>query len=678
MNELPKTYKRKVPNRFITGPHNKVCGFLRGIYSANGSICNNRITLKGSSKQIIEDVQLMLSSIGIKSYYTVNQPKKVKFKNGEYWCKQSYDLNISTDRNKFIELIGFIQQYKNDKIKIVRSQREKTTYEITEVDFIRTEETFDIEVDNKSHTYWTQGCNVSNCSEQVMPPNASCLLGNLNLTQFINEDHDHWDYKKLEKYIPIAVRFMDNVNDVTNYPLSEQKKEAQRKRRIGLGVTGYGSALMMMKIKYGSKKALVMTAELMEFKANAEYQASVLLAKEKGHFSAFNKDKYLKSKFVQQLSDETRSLIAKHGIRNSHLSSLQPNGNSSVYSNLISGGLEPLFNLGYYRTVIVHHFPENLCVPTVDWINKTYSVAPDSDNQWNWTKEGDEDILIATLNDITYKFDRNRGLTKEILVEDYAVTWLKKNNLWTEKDVVWKTCTTDLKTSDHLNTMKIFAKWVDASISKTINYSNDYPYDDFKNVYMEAWKAGIKGFTTYRAGTMTNVLSTESTKKVIEKRPKELECDVHHLSVQGKPYFVLVGKKDGKAHEVFAGLNGDINTKTTKGKIIRVKKNRYKAILEDGEELCPVNFMNDDAEDALTRLTSTALQAGCDIQTLVQRLERTTGSMTTFTKAIARSLKKYIPDGSKEEGTCPKCGEISLIRTEGCVQCQMCSWTQCI
>jgi hypothetical protein len=164
-NELPHTYLRQVPERYLYGDRKTVLSFLRGVYSANGSVISNRITLKSTSLRVIEDVQTMLSSVGISSYYTINKKTKIQFSNGEYECKQSYDLNITKDRMRFAKLIGFIQPYKNDKIHDVNRIRQKETFDIVSVELISEEETFDIEVDNNSHTYWTQNCNVSNCIE---------------------------------------------------------------------------------------------------------------------------------------------------------------------------------------------------------------------------------------------------------------------------------------------------------------------------------------------------------------------------------------------------------------------------------------------------------------------------------------------------------------------------------
>lgn len=164
-SELPKTFLRKIPDRFIYSDNSTKCSFLRGLYSANGSVVNNRITLKSTSFDVIKDVQLMLSSLGIKSYYTENKGKTVDFKNGIYQCKDSYDLNISVDRTKFVELIGFIQDYKNKKINNVKEVKGLSTYNIISINKISNEETFDMTVDNDSHTYWSCGFNTSNCVE---------------------------------------------------------------------------------------------------------------------------------------------------------------------------------------------------------------------------------------------------------------------------------------------------------------------------------------------------------------------------------------------------------------------------------------------------------------------------------------------------------------------------------
>ena len=165
VEELVSMESRKVPERYVKGTNSEVASFLRGLYSANGSVVSNRITYKTVCKELRDQIQVMLSSLGIRSYFTTNKAKEVEFSNGLYTCKESYDINISTDRGKFVNLIGFLQKYKNEKIDVFIEGRAKTNFPINVVEYKSTEEVFDITVENASHTYWTGGVNVSNCGE---------------------------------------------------------------------------------------------------------------------------------------------------------------------------------------------------------------------------------------------------------------------------------------------------------------------------------------------------------------------------------------------------------------------------------------------------------------------------------------------------------------------------------
>jgi hypothetical protein len=231
--ELGKTFTRTVPDRFFYGEKNKVCSFLRGLYSANGSLCDTRVTLKTSSPALRERVQIMLSSLGIKSYFTTNKEKNVKFSNGDYLCKESYDINITGDKDKFYKLIGFIQKYKTEKLEALLGRPKpyksaKITFDIKSVEFISEEEVFDITVDNDSHTYWTGGVNVSNCGEiSLTTVGGFCVIA--DIVPFHADTLD-----EAEEVFRVATRALIRVNLMD----SIYNKEVKRTNRIGVGITG--------------------------------------------------------------------------------------------------------------------------------------------------------------------------------------------------------------------------------------------------------------------------------------------------------------------------------------------------------------------------------------------------------------------------------------------------------
>lgn len=545
-------------------------------------------------------------------------------------------------------------------------------------------------VNRNNNLNYIEKINASNpCGEQMLPSNGGvCLLGSINLTQFINKEKTGFDLEKISKYVPIAVRLMDNVNDISSVPLPIQKEMMQKKRRIGLGVLGYGSALMELRMAYGSPEALRITEELEDHIANAAYQASALLAKEKGSFEFFDKEHYLKkSLFVQKLSDETKSMIKKYGLRNSHLLSIQPTGNTSIMANNVSGGLEPVFMPEYIRTSIVPVPPEGMLSPVVDWTGT--KILNENKNGWKWVKEGDENLLSTVFEDTIFKFDKNRGLLKETHIADYGVLKLKEMGLWDAKAPYAKT-TTELSVEDHIETMKIFAKYVDSAISKTVNIPNDYPFEKFKDVYLQAFDAGIKGITTYRAGTMTTVLSasTPSSKEsekdvsgIVEnhapRRPLELPCQAHKVTSNGEKYVFLVGLMEGKPYEIFSfkeevcpfpeSFNAGILKKDKmSGYQLAVGKWSINGVVELGRE---------DNKEALTRMVSMSLRHGVPVQFLVDQLSKTNDDITSYSKAMGRVLKKYVSDASGVK--CQSCGSTNVSIQEGCFVCRDCGGSKC-
>jgi len=570
-----------------------------------------------------------------------------------------------------------------------------------------------IDTINRFNNLWyNEYISASNpCGEQLLPIGGVCLLGSLNLTQFINKDRTDWDYDKLRYVIPISVRFMDNVNDLTYVPLPEQIDNLKKKRRIGLGIMGYGSALLMMKKRYGSQETLELTNKLIEFIANITYQSSALLSNEKGSFELYDEEKYLQSKFIENLSDETKKLIKKYGMRNSHLLSIQPTGNSSIFANVVSGGLEPVFLFEYIRTVIQSYPPDGLILPkNIDFSNKSFEN--DKINQdWKWIKEGDENMLKTTFSNVVYKIDKSRGLLKESLVVDYGVKYLKDLNEWDENSD-YAVNISNLKIDEHINTMKVFSKFIDSAMSKTINIKNDYSYDDFKNVYMELFKSGtIKGGTTYRAGTMATVLKEKNDLiedhnlednqihglTSIPKRQKILDCDVISFINKGEKWIGFVGldpKIPNYPYEIFTGSaeyflvpsyveKGQIKKEKIKDKdgnlvsrydFIYTDRDGYNVTMQGLNRAFNREFWN------IGKIVSALFRHHIHLPSvlkIIDNLKLDGDTMGTWKKGVIRIIKRYIIEDKSTNENCPSCGGNNLIRKEGCISCGDCLWSKC-
>lgn len=320
------------------------------------------------------------------------------------------------------------------------------------------------------------------CGEQPLPPYGACLLGSINLPTLIENaftKNAGLDQIKLKKLVATAVRMMDNVVDVSNFPLPQQQAEAKAKRRIGLGITGLADALIMRGLVYGSPEAVKFTDLVTKLVAVAAYEASVELAKEKGPFPLFNADDFLKpGTAASNLPEATKARIRKHGIRNSHLTSIAPTGTISLYAGNVSSGIEPVFALSYDRKVL----------------------QPDGSR----TVETVEDYALWA-----YKKLWLSGVDAK--TEEPNVAWEWSDDLLPPAFVTAQT----LSPMDHVVMQAAAQKWVDSSISKTINCPEDISYEDFKAVYLAAYESGCKGCTTYRPNDVTGSILS------VTEKPKE-------------------------------------------------------------------------------------------------------------------------------------------------------------
>lgn len=315
------------------------------------------------------------------------------------------------------------------------------------------------------------------CGEQPLPPYACCDLGSTNLTKFVRNPFTkqaYFDWEGYEASVRRSVRMLDNVLDASAWPLEQQHQEAMNKRRIGLGFLGIGDAIIMLGLHYEKEDGVEFARQIAETMRNTAYDASVDLAIEKGAFPLFDKTKYLQGKFISRLPKKIKDRIRKHGIRNSHLLSIAPTGTITLaFADNASNGIEPPFSWVYTRKKRM-----------ADGTTQEFEVA---DHAWRLYRSLGHDVNNLPANFVS---------------------------------------ALDMSVEAHVNVMKAVQPYICTAISKTVNIPADYPYEDFKSLYMYAWKSGLKGLATYRPNDILgSVLSVKEEKKPEPIKDKEEVID---------------------------------------------------------------------------------------------------------------------------------------------------------
>lgn len=493
------------------------------------------------------------------------------------------------------------------------------------------------------------------CGEQPLPPYGACLLGSINLAKLVNGAFTKdaaLDLPALDHLVRTAVRMMDNVVDASRFPLPQQAAEAQAKRRIGLGVTGLADALLMVGLRYGSEKAAEITDQWMQAIARAAYLASADLAAEKGAFPLFDADKFLASGALAHMPDDVKSAIRAKGIRNALLTSIAPTGTISLYAGNVSSGIEPVFAYAYTRKVL-----------------------------------------------------QKDGSRTEEEVVDYAVRlWREMHGDAPLPDYFVNAQT--LPPLDHVRMQAAAQKWVDSSISKTINCPEDISFQDFQDVYMAAWDQGCKGCTTYRPNDVTGSVLTVSESS--EKTPSEAPATAHaaqdgaevvYLSepldrpaaLEGATYKL---KWPGSEHALYITIN-DI--------IIAGHRRPFEVFINSK------NMEHFAWTVALTRMISAVFRRGGDISFVVEELKAVFDPrggawmegryIPSILAAIGGVIERHLIDigfiageglglksdpkaevvalGTPRGKSCSSCGSFEMRMVEGCMTCASCGYSKC-
>jgi len=531
-------------------------------------------------------------------------------------------------------------------------------------------------------SYTSQGFSTTStnpCGEIPLSPYDSCRLMVLNLFNYVENpftEKSFFNFDLFSKHVQKAQRLMDDLIDleiehinriiqkIDNDPedidilFTERnlwkkiKKSAIDGRRTGLGLTALGDCLAALNLGYTSDEGLKIANDIYKQLMLNTYKSSVNISKELGPFPIWNYDLEKDNEFLLRIKDIDLDLyndMKLYGRRNISCNTSAPVGSISILTQTTSG-IEPIFMMSYKRR------------KKINLIDK--DINPDFIDQ-NGIKWKEFDVYHPKLKlwmDITGEIDINKS------------PWF--NN-----------CADDINWQKRIELQANVQRYIDHSISVTVNLPETATVNDIKMIYETAWQSGCKGSTIYRKNSRSGVLIDNSTqrgnsliKTTAPKRPKEISGEVYHFKISGESFHVTVGLLNNEPYEIFVGKNNgiiNIPKEIKSGKIIKIHRGDYELVSDNKKYKLDSEYLHDTTE-ALTRMISTSLRHGVDISFIVQQLEKTKGDLYSFSKALSRALKKYIKDGVKVSGdNCPECKSINLIRENGCIKCADCGASRC-
>tara|TARA_R110000824_G_scaffold1643_5_gene8146 strand:+ start:2243 stop:4687 length:2445 start_codon:yes stop_codon:yes gene_type:complete len=513
------------------------------------------------------------------------------------------------------------------------------------------------------------------CSEIPLSAYDSCRLISINLKNFVKDKftkNAYFDFEKFKEVVKAGMRLSDDLveleiekleNIITVADTSNEKElwkkllsACKKGRRTGLGTHGLADALACLNLAYDSNSALNIIDNIYGTLKDTAYRESCLLAQERGPFEVFDWEKEKDNLFIKSLAPALQELIAKHGRRNISILTNAPTGSVSIMSQT-SSGLEPVFRNSYIRRRKLSHNEKDVAADFVDelgdkWLE--YSVYHHNVQEWIDTHSTDE-------------------------IPDFFVT--SDNIDWERRIEIQST----------------IQKHIDHAISSTINLPKDTPPKVVGELYLKGWKAGLKGITVYVDGSRTGVLVTEKGNKKetfpqngAPTRPKDVACEIHHTTIKGERWTILVGLFEDRPYEVLGGLSNliEIPKSYTTGILTKhhykTKSNRYDLKFgNNGDEVVVkdiVKVFDNPNHSAFTRMISLSLRYGAPPRMLVEQLLKDKDhDMFSFARCLARILKNYIEDGEEahSDKACPECNLEGLIYQDGCVTCSGCGYAKC-
>jgi len=549
------------------------------------------------------------------------------------------------------------------------------------------------------------------CGEIPLCPYDSCRLLAVNLYSYVENPFTEgatFNYEKFNKHVGMAQRIMDDIVDlelekvnkiiekIESDPETEEvkrvelnlwkkiKTKAIQGRRTGVGITAEGDMLAALNYKYGTPEATSFSTDIHKKLALAAYRSSVDMARDRGSFPIYDSIREEKNPMINRIKEADEQLyndMVKYGRRNIALLTIAPTGTTSLMTQT-SSGIEPVFMVSYKRRRKVNPNDAKVKVDFVDEVGDSweeYNVFHHKFNTWLEVNGYDVDEVSTMSND---------ELNTIIAKSPYHGA--------TANDVDWV---------EKVNLQGSVQKWIDHSISVTVNVPNDCPEEMVSKIYLTGWESGCKGITVYRDGSRSGVLISNDEKKeekedvvaqfsetTAPKRPEKLEAEIIQFNNESEKWIAVIGLLDGRPYEIFTGGAEEsfaILSHVQNGWVIKSKsedgKTRYDFQYEDSHgykttiEGLSRTFNKEYWNYA--KLISGVLRHGMPLSfvvDMVNNLHLNDETLNTWKKGVARSLKKFIPDGTKPaENTCPSCKEPSLVYEEGCLNCKSCGHSKC-
>ncbi len=630
-----------LPNRTFPTTYDKwniieKASFLQGCYSANGSVIKtSRVAYKTTSQKFAKQLsQTLREDFGIESYITTNKSHSVKFSNGEYICKESYDINIGkyNDIQEFYFRIGFYQEYKKEHlINLLKLRSPK----VTSVRPNGIEKVYDF---SEPITHWgiVEGVCAHNCGELPLMGGGACLLGSINLSSFVvNRKFDYEQFKNAVFTTTIALNdVLDEAIDLN--PLDIQRENARQWRPIGLGIMGLADCLIKLGLKYGSQSAINFCNDLSATMLNSAIECSVYEAKHKGAFPLINLEAMINSKFfVENVNDNIKELMKIYGIRNSQLLACAPTGSISTMLG-ISGSLEPIFANYYMR--------------------RTQSLHG-------------KDVEYKVYTPIVKEYMDENNIINDSDLPDYFIT---------SQEIPYR---------ERIDMQSIWQKNIDNSISSTVNLPNSASLDDVIDLYLYAWEKKLKGITIYRTGckregilTFDKQSSEHQTFDSISPINKDELGETYGVNVKrkvacGNLYLNVCRDKDGNLVEMFVntGKGGICQSNINAiSRLISMSLRSGVKVNEIVDQLksiiCPACTKSSSKGDKLSGLSCPDVIA----RFLLKEYNRE----EIVIKNPHASCIEECSIEVQNFNSCPDCGA-NLIYEGGCITCKECGWSKC-